>query len=106
LGSVHLDYAQQPPSHLLEVTGTEGVLQCDLTACTTRIYRAETGQWEEVPRPEKWERNDMFLDEMKHFLAVARGEAKPSCSLDDGVRVMKLIGAIQASESSGTAISV
>ena len=48
----------------------------------------------------------MFLDQMKHFVAVVHGEAEPACTLDDGVRVMKLISAIHESQKTGQLISL
>ena len=39
----------------------------------------------------------MFMEEMKHFIAVARGEVDPVCPLQDGIRVSKLIEAIRTS---------
>jgi predicted dehydrogenase len=106
VGSLHLDYVQQPPSHHIEIVGTRGSLSCDLVQGSLRIYRGETNAWEDYPLPETWERNVMFMDEMKHFLAVARGEALPACTLEDGVRVMQLIAAVRASQESGRLISL
>ena len=40
LGSLHLDYNQQPPSHHFEIIGTQGSLQWDLSDGAVRIYRA------------------------------------------------------------------
>jgi predicted dehydrogenase len=48
----------------------------------------------------------MFIEEMKHFLDVVGGRAEPACTLDDGLRVMELIAAAQASNSSGRMISL
>ena len=48
----------------------------------------------------------MFKDEMSHFLAVVRGEAQPACTLEDGLRVMQLIAAVQASQNSGRLVSL
>ena len=106
LGTVHLDYAEQPPSHQIEIEGTQGSLKCDLLAGTTRLYRANRSAWEDFPLPAGWERNTMFLDEMRHFLAVVRGEARPACNLDDGVRVMLMIEAVKRSSRSGRVISL
>lgn len=106
LGSLHLDYNQQPPAHHFEVIGTKGSLQWDLSDGAVRIYRAERKEWEVVPLPAGWERNVMFMEEMKHFVAVTRGEAEPSCTLEDGVRVMKLVSAVRASQESGRVINL
>jgi predicted dehydrogenase len=104
LASLHLDYNQQPPSHHFEVIGTKGSLKWDLADGAVKIYRPEKKDWDEYPLPAEWERNVMFMKQMKHFVSVVRGEAEPSCSLDDGVRVMKLIEAVHASQRTGRLI--
>jgi predicted dehydrogenase len=106
LGTIHLDYAQQPPSHRIEVVGTRGSLRCDLLAGTLGLFRDGVSSWEEFPLPVNWERNTMFLDEMKHFLAVGRGESQPACTVEDGVRVMQVIEAVRRSSRSGRVISL
>ena len=120
LGNLHLDFNQQPPAHRFEIIGTKGSLKWDLSDGATRIYRVSAeslatstgmgiksgGEWEAYPLPENWERNVMFLDQMKHFVAVVHGEAEPTCTLDDGVRVMKLISAIHESQKTGQLISL
>ena len=42
----------------------------------------------------------MFLDEMRNFLAVLRGEAQPACSLEDGICSLRLALAAHSSASS------
>jgi predicted dehydrogenase len=120
LGSLHLDFNQQPPEHRFEIIGTKGTIQWNLADGATRIYRASPeslqtstgmgikagGEWETYPLPENWERNVMFLELMKHFVAVAREEMEPSCTLDDGIRVMKLIEAVHKSQKTGQLISL
>lgn len=115
LGNLHLDFNQQPPAHRFEIIGTKGTIKWDLSDGATRIYRASAeslsistgreikagGEWESYPLPENWERNVMFLEQMKHFVAVVRGEAEPACTLEDGVRVMKLISAVHESQKTG-----
>lgn len=120
LGSLHLDYNQQPPAHRWEVIGTKGSLKWDLADGATHIYRASAeslatssgmgikagGEWETYPLPDGWERNVMFFEQMKHFMAMARGQAEPACTLEEGIAVMKLIDAIHASQQTGQLISV
>ena len=105
-GTIHLDFAQQPPSHEVVIEGTGGSIHCDLLTGMTRIYRRERSDWEDHPLPAGWERNTMFLDEMKHFTAVARAMAQPACTLADGTRVMQLIEAVRRSSKSGREISL
>ena len=113
LGSLHLDFNQQPPEHYFTVIGTKGTVKWNLADGATRIYRASAeslaistgmgikagGEWEAYPLADGWERNLMFLEQMKHFVAVVRGEAEPTCTLEDGAQVMKLISAVHQSQN-------
>lgn len=106
LGSLHLDYNRQPPVHTLDIAGTNGTIKWDLADGATRIYRAEKKDWEVYPLPAEWERNVMFLEQMKHFLAVVRGEAEPACPLADGIRVQKIVEAVHESQRSGCVVDL
>ncbi len=106
LGSLHLDYNRQPPVHAFDIAGTQGTIKWDLADGATRIYRAEKKDWEEYPLPAGWERNVMFVEQMKHFLAVVRGEAEPACTLADGIRVQRLVEAVHQSQRSGCVIDL
>ncbi len=97
LGSLHLDYVQRPGSHRLEFIGTRGTLTWDNDGGILRLYRAEDRTWEQYVPADDFERNDLFLAEMRHFLEVIRGEAQPVCTLKDGIMALKL--ALAAYES-------
>lgn len=94
IGSLHLDYDQRPPSHTLEITGTHGTIRWDNSDGITRLARVgqddKAGPWQEFPPPEGFERNTMFLDELRHFLDVLHGEADPICTLQDGIHALHL----------------
>ena len=74
-GTLHLDYLQQPASHTLEVIGTRGTLRWNNADGSLAIFQAGEPDWRTILPPEGFERNWLFLEEMRHFLAVARGEA-------------------------------
>jgi predicted dehydrogenase len=48
----------------------------------------------------------MFLDQMRHFIAVARGEAEPACTLNEGVHALQLALAAQDSLRQGKMVMV
>ncbi|HWR65413.1 MAG TPA: Gfo/Idh/MocA family oxidoreductase [Bellilinea sp.] len=100
LGSLHLDYIQRPGTHRLEMIGSQGLLRWDNADGSLQLYRASTEAWENFSPPETFERNDLFLAEMRHFLAVIRGEAIPACTLKDGSIAVQL--ALAAYESAAT----
>jgi predicted dehydrogenase len=130
LGSVHLNYYQRPPAHWLEITGTQGTVRWDSANGAVRLFQAEEAfgtapierrqlssvpglrsqeepliGWQEFPIPLGFERNDLFLAEMQHFLAVCRAEAEPVCSLADGLQALKLALAAHRSAQAGRFIS-
>ena len=101
LGSLHLDYNRQPPVHTFEIVGTRSTIKWDLRDGATCIYRPDEKAWGCTPLPDGWERNVMFMDLMRHFVAVVHGEAPPICPLEDGIRVQQLVEAVQTSQTSG-----
>jgi predicted dehydrogenase len=106
LASVHLDYVQRPPRHDLEIVCTGGTLRWDNADGTLRVFEAASGDWEQYTPPEGFERNDLFLEEMRHFLALARGEVEPACTLEDGIQALKLALAALKSASEGRLIEL
>ena len=90
IGSIHLDYYQRPPAHRFEIIGSEGTIRWDQDDNMLRFFSAKSGEWNIIPGPPDYKRNDMFLSEMRHFLQVVRGEASPAIPLEDGERVLRL----------------
>jgi predicted dehydrogenase len=110
IGSIHLDYNQQPPEHRLEIIGTRGTLRWDNADGAIALYEAPSatgsGKWQIYPtlvsgeESKSFERNDLFIAEMRHFLQVMRGEAQPACSLQDGLQALRLaLAAIQSAQN-------
>jgi len=104
LGSLHLDYNQRPPAHWLEIIATKGTIDWDNRSGEARLYQGERAEWQVYPPPVDFERNELFLAEMRHFLQVARGEAEPCCTLQDGVAALRLASAVSASQTRGELI--
>lgn len=106
IGSVHLNYVQQPPAHRLEIVGTSGTLAWDNASSLVSIYRARTGEWSTDHPQDGFKRNDLFLAETRHFLQVARREAEPLCSLVDGIQALRLSLAALDSQEQGWLIDM
>jgi len=117
IGGVHINYFQRPPVHQLEIVGTSGTLRWDNSDGILYLYKmpAAFGSYSaNPPAPvietfapsQGFERNQLFISQTKHFIELVRGEAQPVCSLNDGVRVMKLTSAVQESQKSGRLISL
>ena len=55
------------------------------------LFRAGAAGWEIEDAPPGFDRNWLFLEELRHFIACARGEAEPLCGLEDGARALALV---------------
>lgn len=101
LGSLHLNYNQRPPRHDFEIVGSQGSIRWDYYGKVTRIYRLDRGDWETLPLPESFERDDLYRAQMRHFLRVCRQQESPQCTLEDGVRALELALAVYKSQQIG-----
>jgi predicted dehydrogenase len=110
IGGVHVNYFQRPPVHRLEIVGTKGTLFWDNSDGILHLCQmpGEFGTVDGNPSnfveeqftpPAGFERNVMFLEEMRHFISMARGECEPVCTLDDGVSTLKMVLAAKRSAS-------
>ena len=97
VGSVHLDYNQQPPGHRWEIVGSNGTMKWDNASGNLEVYSVEKKDWVVYPPPRGFERNVMFVEELKHFIAMARKKELPLCTLEDGKQALRL--ALAAHES-------
>ncbi len=106
LASVHLDYLQRPPSHHMEITFTEGMVEWNNVSNAVRIFRASTDSWESFLAPQGFDRNDLFLSEIRNFLAMARGDEEPRCTLRDGIEAVRLAQAFYTAAQRGERVSI
>jgi predicted dehydrogenase len=114
---VNLNYIQRPPVHCMEIAGTGGTMRWDNSDGLLHLFRmpAQFGTWSAKPPapevlqftpPDGFERNTMFLEQMRHFCAVVRGEAQPACTLKDGRRALEMALAAKRSAAQGKKIDL
>ncbi len=103
---VQLDYLRRPPAHSLEIIGTEGTIRWNGLSGHARWYDPKDDRWNEQPPPAEFERNTMFMDEMRHFLAVVAGEEEPACGLTDGIRALEIVEAVHESAKAGSKVAL
>ncbi len=106
IANLHLDYYRQPPKHSLEICGTEGVITWNNDDGAARLYTASDKSWQVFHVSAEFDRNTMFLDEMRHFIEVVRGKAVPICSLNDGLKAQMLIDAVYESAKKNQPVSI
>lgn len=89
VGQVHLDYLQRPPTHTFTVWGEDGRAELDYLAGSLRWMPAD-GQEQVEQIPEGFERNTMFLDEIRHFVECVERQVPTSIPLSEGFVVLEI----------------
>lgn len=93
--TIHLDLYGRPHEKSITVVGENGTLQCLFDPNVLRYSTEAGGQWNTVVY--QCERNNMFVAEAQEFLSVAAKSQPPSCTITDGVQVLRCIEAVRLS---------
>ncbi len=96
---IHLDLYGRPHEKYISVTGEEGTLEWSFDPNRIRMAKSMEHTWDEELFA--FERNDMFVAVAREFLGVIEGDQQPSCSIDDGVNVLRVLEACRQSSVSG-----
>jgi predicted dehydrogenase len=102
---VHQDYVQRPPTRTCEVIGDAGKIQVDLRANSITVFD-EGGNVIEATVFASLERNQLFLDEMSHFLGCLAGQETPVVNLRDGRRSLEIALAAKRSMDTGHVVDL
>lgn len=100
--SVRQTFAIRPPRRTITVTGEHGTVRIDLL--TARISTDSRA----IPPLAfaDYQRNQMFLDEARHFEACVGGREKPIVPIEDGIAVLQLALAVKDAMRSGRRVDL
>ena len=102
---LHLDYLQRPPQRICEVIGDLGKVRYDYYANQVEFQDLSTLSLQSF-RFEHFDRNEMFLDELRHFLGCLDKGEQPMVDVREAVRSLKIGLAAATSIETGEAIKV
>jgi len=109
--SLHEDYLQRPPSRGCTVIGESGKILLDFPSMAVTVFDGE-GKQVESTSYKNFQRNQMFLDELTHFLnwplpkKEARDSAAPLVSLRDAAKSLRMALAAKESLATGKVIEL
>jgi predicted dehydrogenase len=87
---------------MITVTGDRGSVTVDLLegriSSTPRIASAAAFA--------DYQRNQMFVDEVRHFQECLAGSATPAVPLDDGIAVLRLALAVKEAVTTGRRVEI
>lgn len=97
IGEIHMDYVQRAYSRTCHIIGEEGTVRWDYTEGKVDCYSSGNREWQAYYNPPGWEPNNMYLDELRHFLRCLRREEKPCLDVFGASQVLRI--AMAAKES-------
>lgn len=103
LAEVHLDYTQRVYQRNYEFFGELGTLKWDFADHKVRLYLSQTKKWEEFDEPANYDINQMYIEEMRHFISCVKSGKKTITDFDAGRKVLSLIMAAKESAKDGAA---
>jgi predicted dehydrogenase len=106
MSEIHLDYVQRTYERGCQIVGELGSIFWEFNAGAVRWYDAARKQWTTFPQPETWEINQMYVDEMKHFLECLAEQRPTTLPIPEAAALMQVVFAAKDSSAQGKAISV
>lgn len=97
ISEVHLDYVQRTYQRGCQIVGESGSIFWDFTGAEVRLFDGAEGRWEKFPQPADWNTNQMYLDEMQHFIECVRTRKSSALPIGDAAELMQIVFAAKRS---------
>lgn len=90
LSEVHLNFVQRDYRRTCQIIGAAGTLYWDFTQHQVQVYGPEGTLRQTCPGPAGWQVNQMYLDELQHFLRAVRQATPTTNPLASSLAVLRL----------------
>ena len=90
LGEIHLDYFQRPDFKRCKIISSKGTLYWDSNINEVKFYSNNKNKWIKKIELKKYEKNQMYVDEILHFLKSVKNKKKTINPLSEGVKTLEI----------------
>jgi len=94
---LHLDFFQGPEYRKCKIKGTKGIIFWDSINNEVELYNNRKKKWISILKLKNYERNQMYIREIKHFLNCVKNRNRTINSLDDGIKTLGISLAMKKS---------
>jgi predicted dehydrogenase len=101
VSEIHLDYLQRTYERGCQIVGEDGSIFWDYQTGEVRWFNATDKTWQTFKQPGTWSVNQMYLDEMQHFLGCLEAGQVTTLPVSEAIKVMNIVFAAKASAASG-----
>ncbi len=106
VANVHLDYLQRTYRRSCDLIGEDGVIAWDYIGQSVTVYGKEDRRIEVFQESINTERNQMFLDEMRHFVRCVEHRETPVLAAAAAGAVLEVALAAKASAAEGRPVTL
>jgi len=105
VASVNLDFIRQDTIRTCTAICESGSYRWDGVAGLVSQFDPKIGKWKDVCQHTP-KRDDSYRSEWKHLLECINNSSRPLASLEDGMKVLRIIEAIRSSSIKGSLIKI
>ncbi len=102
----HLDYVQRDYSRSYHIIGEQGTLRWEWEQSAVRRYDPQNDTWITEAAWDDWNMNQMYIDEMEHFMSCVEDARETISSIRDGYSDLEVALAAKESASSGEHVTI
>ncbi len=107
LSVIHLDYLQPTYERGCQIVGEQGSISWDQNERTVRWFDVDRDSWKTFAQPKDWQVNQMYVDELQHFLSCVHTSTPTMLPVSDAIEgVMRLVFAAKASADCGRLVHI
>jgi predicted dehydrogenase len=106
VANIHLDYLQRTYRRSCDLIGEDGVISWDYIAQSVSLYGKDDRRLEVFQESINTERNQMFVDELRHFVRSIEGAETPALDAEGGRAVLAVALAAKASAAAGRPVTI
>ncbi len=103
---LHLDFFQGPESRGCKIKGTDGIIIWNSLDNQIKFYNNKKSKWETIFKINKFERNQMYIDEIKHFFKCVQKRQKTINGLDEGIKTLNIALTMKKSSQNSKVIEL
>ncbi len=87
---VHLSFMEPGYKRMCAVEGEKGFITWDINKKKVEVFDAEENSIASFAEPEKYDLNQMYVEELRHFLQCTETHRKPMGNLEEASRALEL----------------
>ena len=104
IAEIHLDYFQKPNARNCKIIGTKGKIVWNWENNHLQIYKNKKSNFSTIHFEKKFDRNKMYLQELKYFLNCVKKKKIPMNDVSEAFEIQKIALAMKKSSETGKKI--